>query len=184
MEIPMWKWEIINMDFVTGLSRTLRRYDYIRVIVDRLMKSAHFLPVRTTYSADDYARLYIKEIVWLHSVPVSIISDRGAQFTANFWRSFQAGLGTQVSLSTTFYPQSDGQAESTIRTLEDMLWACVIDFWGSWDDHLPLIEFAYNNSYHSSIQMAPCEALYGRKCRSPIGWFDIGEIELIGPNMI
>ncbi|MCF8701880.1 hypothetical protein L3054_10855 [Corynebacterium sp. MC-10] len=184
MEIPAWKWEIINMDFITGLPRTLRKYDSIWVIVDRLTKSAHFLPVRTTYSAEDYARLYIKEIVRLHGVPLSIISDRGTQFTANFWRSFQTGLGTQVSLSTAFHPQTDGQAERTIQTLEDMLRACVIDFRGSWDEHLPLVEFAYNNSYQSSIQMAPYEALYGRKCRSPIGWFDVGETVLIGPEVI
>lgn len=89
-----------------------------------------------------------------------------------------------MNLSIAFHPQTDGQAERTIQTLEDMLRACIIDFKGSWDDHLPLIEFAYNNSYHSSIQMAPYEALYGRKCRSPIGWFDVGETKLIGPDVI
>ena len=89
--------------------------------------------------------------------------------------SSQKGLGTQINLSKTFHPQMDGQAERTIQTLEDMLRACVIDFKGSWDDHLPLIEFAYNNSYHSSIQMAPYEALYGRRYRSPVGWFEVGE---------
>ena len=109
------------MDFITGLPRSPRKYDSIWVIVDHLTKSAHFLPDWTTYSAEDYAGLYIKEIVRLHGVLVSIISDRGAQFTANFWHSFQAVLGTQVSLSTAFHPQSDGQAERTIQTLEDML---------------------------------------------------------------
>ena len=93
-------------------------------------------------------------------------------------------MGTRVHLSTAFHPQTDGQAERTIQTLEDMLRACIIDFKGSWDDHLPLIEFAYNNSYHSSIQIAPYKALYGRKCRSPIGWFDVGETKLIGPDVI
>ena len=87
-------------------------------------------------------------------------------------KSFQKGLDTQVNLSTTFHPQTDGQVNHTIHTLEDMLRACVIDFKGSWDDHIPLIKFAYNNSYHSNIQMAPYEALYGRRCRSPVGWFD------------
>jgi len=169
IEIPTWKWEAINMDFIMGLPRSNHKFDSIWVIVDRLTKSAHFLPVRSTYTAEDYAKLYIKEIVRLHGVPVSIISDRGAQFTAHFWRSFQRGLGTQVNLSTTFHPQTDGQAERTIQTLEDMLRVCVLDFKRSWDEHLPLIEFAYNNSYHSSIQMAPYEALYGRRCRSPVG---------------
>ena len=127
-----------------------------------MTKSSHFLAVKTTYSGENYAKLYINEIVRLHGVPLSIILDRSAQLTSHFWKSFQKALGTQVNLSTTFHPQMDGQAERTIQTLEDMLRACVIDFKGRWDDHLPLIEFAYNNSYHSSIQMAPCEALYVR----------------------
>ena len=184
IDIPTWKWEVINMDFITGLPRTRRQHDSIWVIVDRVTKSSRFLAVKTTDSAEDYAKLYINEIVRLHGVPLSIISDRGPQFTSHFWKSFQKGLGTQVNLSTTFHPQTDGQAERTIQTLEDMLRACVIDFKGSWDDHLPLIEFAYNNSYHSSIQMAPYEALYGRRCRSPVGWFEVGEAALIGPDSV
>ena len=172
------------MDFVVGLPRTRRQHDSIWVIVDRLTKSAHFLPVKVSYSAEDYAKLYIKEIVKLHGAPLSIISDRGAQFTSHFWRSFQSGFGTQVKLSTAFLPQTDGQAECTIQTLEDMLRACVIDFKGNWDDHLPLIEFSYNNSYHSSIAMAPFEALYGRRCRSPVGWFEVGEFALLGPEVV
>ncbi|CAN4093458.1 unnamed protein product [Withania somnifera] len=184
IEIPTWKWDMINMDFITGPPRSFRKFDSIWVIVDRLTKSAHFLPVKTNYTSEEYARLYIKEIVRLHGVPISIISDRGAQFTAKFWKSFQKSLGTQVNLSTAFHPQTDGQAERTIQTLEDMLRACVLDFKGSWDDHLPLIEFAYNNSYHSSIKMAPYEALYGRKCRSPIGWFEVGETVLLGPDLV
>ena len=112
-----------------------------------MTKSAHFLPLKTTNTAEDYAKLYIQEIVRLHGVPISIISDIGAQF----WKSFKKGLGSKVNLSTAFHPQTDGQAERTIQTLEDMLRACVIDFKGNWDDHLSLIEFVYNNSYHSSI---------------------------------
>ncbi|XP_070002587.1 uncharacterized protein [Nicotiana sylvestris] len=125
MEIPLWKWEMINMDFMVGLPRTQRKFDSI-------------------------------------------------------WQ----GLGTQVNLSTTFHPQTDGQVERTIQTLEDMLRACVLNFKGNWYDHLPLIEFAYNNSFHVSIQMAPFEALYGRRCRSPIGWLEVGEAELLGPNLV
>ncbi|WMV23870.1 hypothetical protein MTR67_017255 [Solanum verrucosum] len=149
-----------------------------------MTKLAHFLPVKTTHSTEDYAKLYIQEVVRLHGVPVSIISYRGAQFTAQFWKSFQKVLGSKVNLSTVFHPQTDGQAECTIQTLEDMLRACVIDFKSNWDDHLPLIEFAYNNSYHSSIQMATYEALYGRRCRSPIRWFEVGEVGLIGPDLV
>ncbi|XP_070009934.1 uncharacterized protein [Nicotiana sylvestris] len=167
-----------------GWPRTPRKFDSIWVIVDRLTKLAHFLPVKSTDTAEQYAQLYIKEIVRLHGTPVSIISDRGGQFTANFWKKFQQGLGTQVNLSTTFHPQTDGQAEQTIQTLEDMLRACTLDFKGSWDDHSPLIEFSYNNSFHASIQMALFEALYGRRCRSPIGWFEVREAELIGQDLV
>ncbi|WMV46633.1 hypothetical protein MTR67_040018 [Solanum verrucosum] len=110
--------------------------------------------------------------------------DRGAQFTAQFWKSLQKGLDSKVNLSTDFHSQTDCQAKRTIQTLEDTLRACVIDFKGNWYDHLPLIEFVYNNSYHSSIQMAPYEALYGRRCRSSIGWFEVGEAGLRGPDLV
>ena len=115
---------------------------------------------------------------------MSIISDRGPQFTAQFWKSFQLALGTRLDLSTAFHPQTDGQSERTIQILEDMLRACMLDFGGSWDQYLPLAEFAYNNSYQSSIQMAPFEALYGRCCRSPIGWFEVIEPRLVGLDLI
>uniref|UniRef100_A0A0V0GVY7 Putative ovule protein n=1 Tax=Solanum chacoense TaxID=4108 RepID=A0A0V0GVY7_SOLCH len=149
-----------------------------------MTKSAYFIPVKVSYSAKDDAKLYIKEIVKFHGVPLPIISNRGTQFTSHFWKAFQKGLGTNVKLITAFHPQMDGQEERTIQTLEDMLRACVIDFKGNWDDHLPLIEFAYNNSYHSSIVMASFEALYGRRCRSPVGWFEVGEFVLIGPELV
>ena len=128
--------------------------------------------------------MYLDKIIPLHGVPLTIISDRGTQFTSHFWQSFQQALGTQLRLSTAFHPQTDGQSERTIQILEDMLRACTLEFEGSWDKYLPLIEFAYNNSYQSSIQMAPFEALYGRRCRSPIGWFEPGEAKLLGPDLV
>ncbi|GJS79908.1 reverse transcriptase domain-containing protein [Tanacetum coccineum] len=169
-EIPVWKWEGIAMDFVTKLPRTSSGHDTIWVIVDRLTKSAHFLPMREDYKMERLARLYLNEIVARHGVPISIISDRDSRFTSRFWQSMQEALGTRLDMSTAYHPQTDGQSERTIQTLEDMLRACVLDFGGSWDVHLPLVEFSYNNSYHSSVRCAPFEALYGRKCRSPIMW--------------
>ena len=103
---------------------------------------------------------------------------------SHLWKALQHGLGSRLNMSTTFHPQTDGQSERTIQVLEDMLRACVIDFGARWDRHLPLAEFAYNNSYHSSIQMAPFEALYGRRCRSLIGWFDLEEADFLGPNLV
>ena len=134
-------------------------YSQTALIVYRMTKFSCFLAVKTTNLAEDYAKLYINEIVRLHGVPLSIISDRGPQFTSHFWKSFHKGLGTQVNLSTTFHLQTNEQTERTIQTLEDLLRACVIDFKGSWDDLLPLIEFSYNNSYHCSIHMAPLKQL-------------------------
>ncbi|KAI3696894.1 hypothetical protein L6452_29499 [Arctium lappa] len=184
LEIPEWKWEHITMDFVTKLPKTLRGHDTIWVIVDRLTKSAHFLPMRETLPMDKLAKLYIDEVVSRHGIPLSIVSDRDSRFTSNFWDGFQKELGTRVKLSTAYHPQTDGQSERTIQTLEDMLRSCVIDFGGSWDSHLPLVEFAYNNSYHSSIGMAPFEALYGRKCRTPVCWLEAGEKQLAGPEIV
>ncbi|GJU01660.1 putative reverse transcriptase domain-containing protein [Tanacetum coccineum] len=140
--------------------------------------------MREDYKMDRLARLYLNEIVARHGVPISIISDRDSHFTSRFWQSMQEALGTKLDMSTAYHPQTDGQSERTIQTLEDMLRACVLDFGGSWDVHLPLVEFSYNNSYHSSVRCAPFEALYGRKCRSPIMWAEVGEGQLIGPELV
>nr|GEX82195.1 putative reverse transcriptase domain-containing protein [Tanacetum cinerariifolium] len=153
-------------------------------IVDRLTKSAQFLATRKDYSMEKLARLYIDEIVARHRVHVSIISDRDGRFTSCFWKTLQKALWTRLDMSMAYHPQADGQSERTIQTLKDMLRACVIDFCGSWDVHLPLAKFSYNNSYHLSIRRAPFEALYGRKCRSPVLQAEIGESRLIGPELM
>ncbi|GKB60770.1 putative reverse transcriptase domain-containing protein [Tanacetum coccineum] len=134
-EIPTWKWERITMDFVTKLPKTSSGHDTIWVIVDRLTKSAHFIPTKATNSMETLTR---------------------------FWQSMQSALGTQLDMSTTYHPETDGQSERTIQTLEDMLRACVIDFGKGWERHLPLVEFSYNNSYHASIKAAH-SSTYGRK---------------------
>ncbi|GKB30116.1 putative reverse transcriptase domain-containing protein [Tanacetum coccineum] len=126
--------------------------------------------MKETDSMEKLTRQYLKEVVSRHGVPVSIIFDRDSKFTSHFWKSLNEALGTQLDMSTAYHPQTDGQSERTIQTLEDMLRACVMDFRKTWDRHLPLIEFSYNNSYHTSIKAAPFEALYGRNCRSPIYW--------------
>ncbi|KAL6323506.1 hypothetical protein AAG906_039083 [Vitis piasezkii] len=150
LSIPEWKWEHITMDFVTGLPRTLD--NAIWVIVDRLTKSAHFLPMKVNFSMDRLASLYIKEI--------------RSSLTSRFWHSLQKALGTKLSFNTAFHP------------------ACALDLKGNWDDYLPLVEFAYNNSFQASIGMAPFEALYGRRCRSPVCWDDVGEKKLLGLELV
>ncbi|WMV41070.1 hypothetical protein MTR67_034455 [Solanum verrucosum] len=154
ISISTWKWEDLNMDFIVGLPHTRRQHDLIWAIVDRMMKLANFIPIKVSNLAEDYAKLYLKEMVMLHGAPLSIISDRGTQFTSQLLKSFQNGLGTPVMFSTIFHPQTDGITEHTIKTLEDKL-------------------RAHNNSYHSSIIN-----------RSRVGWFEVGEVALIGPKLV
>ncbi|KAA3452451.1 Gag protease polyprotein [Gossypium australe] len=149
------------MDFVSGLPLTPKKKDAIWVVVDRLTKSAHFILVCTDYPVEKLADLYVFEIVRLHRVPLFIILDRDPRFTSQFWKKLQDALGTKLNFSTTFHPQTDGQSERVIQILEDMLRCCVLEFQGSWEKYLPLVESAYNNSYQSSLKMAPYEALYG-----------------------
>nr|GEX19860.1 putative reverse transcriptase domain-containing protein [Tanacetum cinerariifolium] len=153
-EIPQWKWENITMDFVTKLPKTVDGQDTIRDVVSK------------------------------DGVPVLIISDRDGKFTSHFWKSLNKALGTRLDMSTSYHPETDGQSERTIQTLEDVLRVCVLDFGKGWDKHLPLVEFLYNNSYHTSIKVALFEALYGRKCRSPICSADVGDRQLTGPEII
>ncbi|KAL0562076.1 hypothetical protein IC582_002531 [Cucumis melo] len=184
LSIPEWKWENVSMDFITGLSRTLRGFTVIWVVVDRLTKSAHFVPGKSTYTASKWAQLYMSEIVRLHGVPVSIVSDRDARFTSKFWKGLQTAMVTRLDFSTAFHPQTDGQTERLNQVLEDMLRACALEFPGSWDSHLHLMEFSYNNSYQATIGMAPFEALYGKCCRSPVCWGEVGEQRLMGPELV
>ncbi|GJX93529.1 putative reverse transcriptase domain-containing protein [Tanacetum coccineum] len=136
------------------------------------------------YKMDRLARLYLNEIVARHGVPISIISNRDSRFTSRFWQSMQEALGTWLDMSMAYHPQTDGQSERTIQTLEEMLRACVLDFRGSWDVHLPLVEFSYKNSYHYGVRCAPFKALYGRKCRSPIMRAEVREGQLIGLELV
>ncbi|GKF13575.1 putative reverse transcriptase domain-containing protein [Tanacetum coccineum] len=155
-EIPIWKWGRIMINFVTKLPKTLNGHDIIWVIVDRLTKSAHFIPTRETDSIKTLTRLYIKEIVSRNGVPISIISDHDSHFTSIFWQSMQSDLGTQLDMSAAYHPDTDGKSERTIQTLEDMLRACA----------------------------TPFEALYGRKCRSPVCWAKVGDVQLTGLEII
>ncbi|GJV37840.1 putative reverse transcriptase domain-containing protein [Tanacetum coccineum] len=172
---------VIMHDFPKSSAKATTPFGWI---VDRLTKSAISHPMREMIPLDKLARMYLKEVVTRHGIPVSIICDRDPRFASNFWRSLQNALGTNLDMSTAYHPQTDGQSERTIQTLKDMLRACAIDFGKGWVNHLPLVEFSYNNSYHASIKAAPFKALYGRKCRSPVCWTEVGEAQILGPELI
>ena len=172
------------MDFVSGFPPTQRKHDAVWVIVDRLTKSAHFLPIRLDNSMDRLAKLYVSEIFRLHGIPLSIVSDRNPWFTSRFWKELQSAFGTRLNFSTAFHPQTDGQSEIVIQVLGDMLRGCVLDFPGCWDRYILLIEFAYNNSYQSRIGIAPFEALYGRICRTAMCWTELNEHKIIGSDLV
>ncbi|TYH27942.1 hypothetical protein ES288_A02G107500v1 [Gossypium darwinii] len=163
------------MDFMPRLPLTPRKKDSIRVVVYRLTKSTHFIPVHTDYSLEKLAELYVSKIVKLHGVPLSIILDRDPRITSQFWKKLHEALETKLNFSNAFHPQTDSQSERVIQTLEDMLRRCALKFQGSWEKYLPLVEFAYNNSYQSSLKMVPYEALYGRKCQTPLYWTELKE---------
>src|SRR3954467_4542835 len=171
-------------DFITGFPKTQKGNDAIFVVIDRLSKVAHFLPVRESITASQLAYLYVSRIVSLHGVPLEINSDRGSIFTSRFWESFQNAMGTHLSFSTAYHPQFSGQVERVNQILEDMLRACVISFGKKLENSLPFAEFAYNNSFQSSLGMAPFEFLYGRKCRTPLNWSKTGERQFFGPDLI
>jgi hypothetical protein len=147
LPILTWKWEDISMDFIVGLPRTTKGFDSIWVIVDRLTKITHFLPVKVKYTVATYAELYIACILSLHGIPKTIVSDRGPQFVSKFYEVLHKAMGTKLLHSSAYHPQTSGQTERVNQILEDMLRPCVLEFPQKRDDCLPLAEFSYNNSY-------------------------------------
>jgi hypothetical protein len=163
------------MDFIVGLPLTARKKDSIWVIVDQLTKTAHFIVVHTTYSVQDYAKLYVDQIVGLHRIPKTIVSNRGTESVACFWEQLHESLGTKLIRGSSYHPQTDGQTEQVNQIVEDMLRASIMHFDKSWDKCLSLAEFSYNNSYQDSLKMAPFQALYVRRCRTHLNWSEAGE---------
>jgi len=183
-DIPMTKWDIISMDFITGLPLTSQRHNVILVVVDKLTKSANFILVIDTYEVAEVARVFINEIIKFHGVPKKIISDRDSRLTSRFWTCMQSALGTPLNLSTAYHPEIDGQTERVNQVLEDMLRMYVMDQQSHWKKYLALVEFAYNNNYHSSIGMSPFEALYSRPCRTPLSSDKLEDRVIVRPELI
>jgi transposase InsO family protein len=172
------------MDFINGLPRTPKGNDSIWVIVSRLTNIVHFTPVCSTYGGDKLAKLYIDNILKLHGVPKSIVSDRGAQFISKFRRSLHQALKTHLDYSSAYHPQTDRQTERVNQVLEDMPRAYVRAYGKCWEDSLAFAEFFYNNRCHASLKKAPFKVLYGRKCRTPLMWSEVGDRTIESPDFI
>ena len=156
------------MDFITDLPKNFRQHDSIMVVIDKLSKVAHFIPVKSTYKGVNIVDISMKEMFGLHGVSKAIVPDRDAKFIGNFWKALFKGLGTELNFSTAYHPQTNEKTERVNQVLEDMLRMYVMDKPGKWEDYLHLVEFSYNNNFQVSASMSPIEILYGRKCNTPI----------------
>jgi hypothetical protein len=179
--VPKWKWETISLDFITGLPKTQNHNDSIMVVIDKIIKSTHFIPVKSTFKAINIAKILMKEIFRLHGIPKMVISDRDVKFTSTFWKELFVGINTNLNFSTSYHPQMDGQIERTSKIIEDMLRMYVRTKPIKWEDYLHLVEFAYNNGYQTLAKLSPFEILYGRKCTTPISWDNPTDRLMFGP---
>jgi transposase InsO family protein len=154
------------------------------VVIDKLSKSAHFIPVKSTFKAINIAKIFMKEIFTLHGIPKMVISDRDVKFTSSFWKELFAGLNTNLNFSTSYHPQTDGQTERTNQVIKDMLRMYVRTKPNKWEDYLHLVEFEYNNGYQTSAKFNPFEILYGRKRTTPISWDNPTDRLIVGPEIL
>jgi hypothetical protein len=178
------KWEVITMDFITGLPRMNKKHDSIMVVIDKLTKAAHFVPVKTTHTTTNIAKIFMKEISRLHGIPRTIISDRDTKLTFNFWRGLFKGFGTNLIFKIAYHPQTNGKIERVNRIIDDMLRMYVMDKPSKWEDYLHLVQFSYNNGYQDSLRMIPFEALYGIKYDTPVSWDNLADRVVLGRDLL
>jgi hypothetical protein len=182
--IPKWKWEVVKIYFITKLPRIVKQHDSIMVVVDKLTKAAHFIPMKTTHKAANIAEIYMKKIYRLHGVPKAIVSDKDPKFTSNFWKRLFKGFGMNLNLSKTYHPEPDGKIERTNKIIEDMLRMYVMDHPSKWKDYIHLVEFSYNNGYQASLKMILFEALHGRKFNTPVSLVNPADRVIVGPKLL
>jgi hypothetical protein len=172
------------MDFITKLPRTNKQHDSIMVVVDKFTKATHFIPFKLTHKEANIVDVYMREIAQLHGIPKTIVFDRDPKFTSKFWKGLFNGFGTNLNFSTAYPPESDGQIERVNQVIEDKLRMYVMDKPSKWEDYLQLVEFDYNNGYQASLKMIPFEALYGRKCNTPVSWDNPTDKAMVGLDFL
>jgi hypothetical protein len=154
------------------------------VVVDQLTKAAHFIPVKLTHKATNIVDIFMREIARLHGIPKTIVFGRDPKFTSNFWKGLLNGFGTNLNFNTTYHPESVGQTKRVNQVIEDMLRMHVMDKPSKWEDYLHLVEFSYNKWYQIALKMSPFEALYGRKCNTPVSWDNPTDRVVIGLDLL
>jgi hypothetical protein len=184
LPILEWKWEVFTVYFITKIPRTVKQHDSIMVVVDKLTKETHFIPIKTTHKAANIPKIYMKEVDRLHGVPKTIVSDRDPKFTSIFRKGLFKCFGTNLNLSTVYHPKSDGKTERTNGIIEDVLRMYVMEQPSKWEYYIHLVEFAYNNGYRASLKMSPFEALYVRKCNTPVSWMNPANREVVGLDLL
>jgi hypothetical protein len=155
LSIPEWKWEVVRMDFITKLHRTNKHHDSIMVMMDKLTKVAHFIPVKLTHKETNVVDICMREVSRFHGIPKTIVFDRDLNFTSKLWKGLFKVFGTNLNFSTTYHPEYDGKIERVNQVIEDMLRMYVMDKPSKWEDYLHLVEFSYNNGYQASRKMSP-----------------------------
>jgi transposase InsO family protein len=172
------------MDSIIGLPRMNKQHDSIMVVVEKLTKASHFVPVSTTHTTTNIAKIFMKEVARLHGIPRTIVSDKDTKFTSNFWRGLFKLFGTNLNFITTYHPQTDGKTKRVNQIIEDMLRMYVMDKPSKWEDYLHLVEFAYNNGYQASSRMRPFEAFYNSKCDTPVSWNNLADRVVLRPELL
>jgi hypothetical protein len=175
---------MVTMDFITRFPRTGKKHDAIMVVVGKLTKAPHFIPLKTTHKVTNVADIFMREITRLHDIPKTIVSDRDPKFTSKFWKGLFKGFRMNLNISTTYHLEFDGQVERVNRVIEDTLRMHVMDKPSKWEDYLHLVEFTYNNGYQASLKMSPFEALYGRKCNTLVSWDNPTDRSVVGPELL
>jgi hypothetical protein len=170
------------MDFITKLPRKTKQHDSIMAVVDNLTKFSHFIPLKVVHKETNIAHIYMREIARLHGVPKTIVSHRDPKFTSNFWKGLFKGFGENLNFSTTYHPETDGKTKRVNQVIEDMIRMYVMDKSMQWEKYLHLVEFAYNNGYQASLKMIPFEAIYGKRCNTPMSWDNPTYRVMVGPN--
>jgi hypothetical protein len=165
--IPKWKWEVVKMDFITKFPRTSKQHDAIMVVVDKLTKVAHLIPMKVTHKETNVADIYMWEVACLHGIPKTFVSEKYPKFTSMFWKGLFKGFKINLNFNTTYHPETDGKPERVNQVIEDMIRMYVMEKPYKWEYCLHLVEFSYNNGYKASL-MSPFEELYGRKCNTQV----------------